>query len=110
MRETFRILLKPTPSAPVAAAISPAIPPPETRTSTSSAAGFLIIDIGGSRGPETLQGDWHLSTENFPDPSAMTAKLAKLGTRVMVSVWPGVVNGSAAFPALVAGRGGAASR
>ena len=34
----------------------------------------LIIDIGGSRGPETLQGDWHLSTENFPDPSAMTAK------------------------------------
>ncbi len=38
----------------------------------------------------TRQGDWQFDPEHWPDPGEMVKKLASLGVRVMVSVWPTV--------------------
>lgn len=59
----------------------------------------FIIDIGGSRGK--IQGDWAFDPSEFPDPSNMTAELAKTSTRVMVSVWAGTDVGSSSWETLV---------
>lgn len=38
----------------------------------------------------TRQGDWRFDAEYWPDPKAMVDELHKMGTKVMVSVWPSV--------------------
>jgi alpha-D-xyloside xylohydrolase len=38
----------------------------------------------------TKMGDWKFDPACWPSPSAMTRELAKLGIKVMVSVWPAV--------------------
>lgn len=58
----------------------------------------LVIDIGGSRG--AIQGDWDFDPDKFPDPDAMVAYLSALGTRLMVSVWPGTQSNSASHKKL----------
>jgi alpha-D-xyloside xylohydrolase len=38
----------------------------------------------------THLGDWKFDLTEWPDPAAMVAELAGMGTRLMVSVWPSV--------------------
>ncbi|HLH57616.1 MAG TPA: TIM-barrel domain-containing protein [Streptosporangiaceae bacterium] len=38
----------------------------------------------------THLGDWRFDPSEWPDPAAMTAELAAMGIRLMVSVWPSV--------------------
>ena len=38
----------------------------------------------------TLMGDWRFDPEMWPDPAAMTAELAEMGVKLMVSIWPTV--------------------
>ena len=38
------------------------------------------------------QGDWCFERSEWPDPAAMIAELERLGTKLMVSVWPSVSN------------------
>ncbi|NJP46574.1 glycoside hydrolase family 31 protein [Actinacidiphila epipremni] len=38
----------------------------------------------------THLGDWRFDPAQWPDPAAMTAELAEMGVRLMVSVWPSV--------------------
>lgn len=38
----------------------------------------------------THLGDWRFDPAEWPDPAAMTAELAAMGVRLMVSVWPSV--------------------
>lgn len=45
----------------------------------------------------TLQGDWQLDPEYWPDPGAMVRELEELGVKVMVSVWPTVNARSESF-------------
>ena len=61
----------------------------------------FIIDICGSRGAGWPQGNFALDPAKFPDPSAMTAELARSNTRVMVSVWAGTDGNSSSHATLV---------
>ena len=38
----------------------------------------------------TVQGDWKFDPVYWPDPKAMTEELHRMGTKVIVSVWPSV--------------------
>jgi alpha-D-xyloside xylohydrolase len=38
----------------------------------------------------TLQGDWRLDPDDWPDPTAMVEELREMGVEVMVSIWPTV--------------------
>ena len=35
-------------------------------------------------------GDWRFDPKNWPDPAAMTSELARMGVKLMVSIWPTV--------------------
>jgi alpha-D-xyloside xylohydrolase len=48
----------------------------------------------------THLGDWKFDPAEWPDPAAMTAELAELGVKLMVSVWPSVSPVSENFPVL----------
>lgn len=47
-----------------------------------------------------VQGDWRFDAREWPDPAAMCAELAAMGTALMVSVWPTVDPRSENYPAL----------
>ncbi len=48
------------------------------------------------------QGDWSFDPAYWPDPSAMTEELHRLGTKCMVSVWPTVDRKSVNFSPMLA--------
>ncbi len=45
----------------------------------------------------TRQGEWRFDPSEWPDPGAMVAELAEMGTELMVSVWPTVNPASANY-------------
>ncbi len=45
----------------------------------------------------TRQGEWRFDLSEWPDPGAMVAELAGMGTELMVSVWPTVNPASANY-------------
>jgi alpha-D-xyloside xylohydrolase len=47
-----------------------------------------------------VQGDWRFDAREWPDPAAMCAELAAMGTALMVSVWPTVDPRSENYPTL----------
>jgi len=49
----------------------------------------------------TRMGDWRFDPECWPDPAAMVAELAAMGTKLMVSVWPTVNTESENFAELL---------
>ncbi len=47
-----------------------------------------------------LQGDWRFELSQFPDPKGMCEELARMGMRLMVSIWPTVDPESENFDAM----------
>ena len=46
----------------------------------------------------THLGDWKFDPAEWPDPAALTAELAEMGVKLMVSVWPSVSPASENYP------------
>lgn len=49
----------------------------------------------------THLGDWRFDPAEWPDPEAMTAELAELGVKLMISVWPTVSPLSENYPKML---------